>query len=151
MFQTFVRNRYNLVRYKTFGEKVEAMKMTKNIMTLLLAGLVEAYIGYIIAKKLWKSKKERSRASVLGQTLTSFVPTIGNVINTDMYGNVVIDPLNVPSLDSLGQGLTTLKKTGKVIQGKESVSKYLGTLLSTFGPVFGLPSSVPLGRAIKTY
>lgn len=44
MFQTFVQNRYNLVRYDTLGKKVETVTRLKNLSYLLLAGLTEAYI-----------------------------------------------------------------------------------------------------------
>lgn len=58
MFQTFVQNRYNLVRYKTFGEKVETMTRIKNLTYLMLAGLTEAYIGMLVANNIRGSDKK---------------------------------------------------------------------------------------------
>jgi hypothetical protein len=148
MFQTFVQNRYNLVRYQTFGKKVETMTRIKNISYLLLAGLAEAYIGYLVAHHIRGSDKEMSVGSVAMQTLTSFLPWVNNIIKTDMYGNVQVDPFNFSTLTSISKGLTELKKAGKVLKWDYARNKYIGNLIADFAPIAQIPGGTTLGRLI---
>lgn len=124
-FQTFVQNRYNLVRYDTLGERVKTSRMLQNIAYLVMAIAAEEIIREYVSKNVWGSKTKATPAGIIYRGLTSFLPTISTIAKTDMYGNINIDPMNFSAFQSMGQGLTDLASTPKVIAKHKSLVKLL--------------------------